>query len=56
VRRAVARQGYRLVKSHRRDPRALDFSGDAMSRPARNMLLVDFRMTLADVERWVNPP
>jgi hypothetical protein len=56
LRRAVARQGYTLRKSRRRDPRALDFGLYAIGDPARGMLLVDFRMTLADVESWVNRP
>jgi len=53
VRRAAARRGYRLRKSRRRDPRALDFGLYAILDPDRNMLVSDYA-SLADVERWVD--
>lgn len=60
LRRAVARQGCQLVKSRRRDPRALDFERYGITDQATGGLVAGgdgfngFGLTLDDVERWVN--
>jgi hypothetical protein len=58
LRRAIERQGYRLTKSRRRDPRAYDFGRYMIIEPNRKFVVAGanpnaFSMTLDDVERWV---
>jgi hypothetical protein len=52
ARRAVARRGYRLAKTRRRDPAAYDYGTWAITgptgRPVRGV------HTLADVEAWLD--
>jgi hypothetical protein len=57
MRRAVARQGYRLTKSRVRDPRAVDF-GRYYIVDGRNQVIAGLgaRMMLKDVERLVAQP
>jgi hypothetical protein len=50
ARRAVARQGYRLVKIRRRDPRAVDY-GKFLLMPPRG--LGKGPLTIEQVESWV---
>jgi hypothetical protein len=50
ARRAVARQGYRLVKIRRRDPRAIDY-GKFVLMPPRGVGRGP--LTLEQVESWV---
>lgn len=57
VRRALARQGYQLVKSRRRDPRALGYGGYMITDPNTNTIVageVDSHqaLTLDDAEAW----
>ena len=58
LRRAVARRGYELRKSKRRDPKAFDF-GKFMIWDTRTDKAVkgdkphDYAMTFHDVERWL---
>jgi hypothetical protein len=55
MRRALARQGYRLVKSRVRDPRAIDFGRYYIVDPDTNGIVAGgghIRMTLPDVGRW----
>jgi hypothetical protein len=60
LRQAVARQGGHLVKSRRRDPRALDFGRYAITDAATGQVVAGgdgfngFGLTLDDVEDWVN--
>lgn len=60
LRAAAERQGYRLVKSRRRDPRALDYGMYAIFNPHTNTieagcdsLRSGFHMNLDDVENWL---
>jgi hypothetical protein len=58
LRRAVARQGFQLMKSRRRDPRAYDY-GTYMVIDQNNAAIQAYGpnselMTLDDVEKWVN--
>ena len=59
IRRVLKRQGYRLVKSRRRDPQALDY-GDYMIVDERKCCILgkdpwSFSATLDEVEEWANP-
>jgi hypothetical protein len=54
LRRAAERQGYRLVKSRRRDPMALDFGRwflDELDDPS--MTIEPDGLTLDQVEAWL---
>lgn len=52
LRRVAARQGLRLVRSRRRDPRALDFGRYWLYREATGALLSPERgLTLDEIER-----
>ena len=48
VRRMLARQGYKLSKSRRRDPRALDYGRYTISRGAVTMNFA----SLDEAEQW----
>jgi hypothetical protein len=56
MRRAVARQGFRLMKSRRRDPGAPDFGRYVIAHANRNHIIYPpdgvFALTLEDVESW----
>jgi hypothetical protein len=62
LRRAAERQGYRLIKSRRRDPYALDFGlygvVDAETRGTVNPSLgrSPHSWTLDEVEQWLTTP
>jgi hypothetical protein len=56
LRRAAERQGLQLMKSRRRDPRAIDFGTYQLVDPATNSLAASglqsgYGLTLDDVER-----
>ena len=53
ARRRLARQGYHLVKTRRRDPRALDYAKFSILPIGSRRSLVD-GLTLEDVEAWIN--
>ena len=58
VRRMAARQGLELVKSRRRDPRALDYGGYLLRDPYNNVIVYsygynEFGASLDDVEKWL---
>ena len=62
ARRAAQRQGYRLVKSRRRDPRAIDYGtyGIVDYSESKSGVLVaggdsGYGLTLDDVERRLSP-
>jgi hypothetical protein len=48
VRRMLARQGYKLSRSRRRDPRALDYGQYVISRGAARFTVA----SIADAEEW----
>ncbi len=57
-RRALARRGYSLQKSRRRDPRALDYGGYMIIDPGTNSVIAggsprEFSMSLSEVEAWL---
>ncbi|MBV8949798.1 MAG: hypothetical protein JOZ99_02905 [Actinobacteria bacterium] len=57
LRRRAQRQGLKLVKSHRRDPRAADYGGYWIIDPERNFLLAgdtNTGMELDGVEEWLD--
>ena len=62
LRRAAERQGYRLVKSGRRDPRAIDYGRWMVTDPQTNTVVAGTEhtgrpnMSLDDVEDWLNRP
>jgi len=58
MRHALARQGYRLMKSRLRDECAIDFGRYYIVDPDRNSIVArgNFRMMIEDVDRWVNAP
>lgn len=56
LRRAAARQGYKLVKSRRRDPRAYDYGRYWIVDPNTNAIAAghdQFGMDLDEVEAWI---
>lgn len=58
LRRAAARQGLQLIKSRRRDPRALDYGGWMITELSTNTVVAgatprEFSMSLDDVERYL---
>lgn len=58
LRRMAARQGLRLEKSRRRDPRALDYGGWMIVDLRSNAVVaggspIPFRLSLDDVEAWL---
>jgi hypothetical protein len=53
ARRAVARRGYRLAKTRRRDPAAYDYGSWTITDPATGRP-VHAAPSLADVEAWLN--
>jgi hypothetical protein len=60
LRQAVARQGCQLMKSRRRDPRALDFGRYAITNQVTGAVVAGgdgfngYGLTLDDVDQWVN--
>ena len=61
VRRVAQRQGLKLVRSRRRDPRAADFGRYALVDPDTNRAVAGeldsaSAMTLDDVEAWLSAP
>ena len=60
LRRVLARRGYTLMKSRRRDPRATDFGGYMVVRTMTNAVEAGghpaFSLSLADVQRWIDAP
>ena len=56
MRRAAARQGYRLTKSRRRDPRAVDFGKYWLIDPDMNGLVAgdQFGWTLEEIEQYLS--
>jgi hypothetical protein len=58
LRRAAARQGLQLVKSRRRDPRALDYGGWMITELSTNTIVAgatprEYSMSLDDVEKYL---
>ena len=58
VRRAAARQGLRLVKSRRRDPRALDYGGYMLTDLSTGAVVHSsgyngFGLKLSDIEAYL---
>ena len=58
LRAAAQRQGFRIVKSRRRDPRALDYGGYMIVNPCNNSAEAGgmgdgFSMSIEDVEKWL---
>jgi hypothetical protein len=53
VRRMAERQGLRLQKSRRRDPRALDYGVYVLIDNARNAVVSGESKSLADIERYL---
>lgn len=59
LRRMAERQGLRLVKSRRRDPRAIDYDRWMIVDPYRNAVVTGAEvtgrpnLTLDDVEAWL---
>jgi hypothetical protein len=56
ARRAAARQGFKLIKSKRRDPRALDYSTWTIINSQTGAVEKGDRMTIDDVEQFLNRP
>jgi hypothetical protein len=61
VRRMAKRQGLELIKSRRRDTRALDYGGYLLVDPATSMVVYsygwnDFGASLDDIEAWLTQP
>lgn len=52
LRASAERQGYRLRKTRRRDPRAIDYGTWAILEPFSNSIVGE-RMTLDAVEAWL---
>ena len=61
ARRAIERRGYHLMKSRRRDTRAIDYGGYMIIDPIINGVVAGtspahqhgFSMSLEDVEQWL---
>lgn len=55
LRRMAQRQGYQLMKSRRRDPRAVDYGRWLIVDPTRNAIVAGEPgyWTLDDVEGWL---
>jgi hypothetical protein len=56
LRRAAARQGLKLVKSARRDPRALDYSTWTIINSQTNAVEKGDRLSIDEVEQFLNRP
>jgi len=54
LRRAAGRQGLRLVKSRRRDPRAYDYGRYWISGEHRALLTSEYGMTLDEVDEYLS--
>lgn len=55
LRRAVARLGFQLIKSRRRDPQAIDFGNYWIVDPQTRFLVEggQWGMSLEEVEQWL---
>lgn len=58
LRRAAARQGLQLIKSRRRDPRALDYGGWMITELSTSTVVAgatprEYSMSLDDVEKYL---
>jgi hypothetical protein len=59
LRRMAERQGYQLVKSRRRDPRAIDYDRWMIVNPYNNVIVAGTEVTgrphftLDDIEAWL---
>ncbi len=55
LRNAAKRQGYDIVKSRTRDPRALDYGGYMIVDPYDNTVEAGsgFSLSIDDVEKWL---
>lgn len=61
LRAAAERQGYQLVKSRRRDPRATGYGGWMIVNPRSNSVEAGgmgdgYQMSIDDVEEWLSVP
>jgi len=56
LRRAAARQGLKLIKSKRRDPRALDYCVWTIINTQTSAVIAGDRMTIDEVERFLTKP
>lgn len=56
ARRAAARQGYKLVKSKRRDRRALDYSCWTIINSQTNTVTAGGSLSIDEVEQFLNKP
>jgi len=54
LRRAAGRQGLRLIKSRRRDPRAVDYGRYWISGENRALLTSEYGVTLDEVEEYLS--
>jgi len=54
LRRAAGRQGLRIVKSRRRDPRAVDYGRYWISGENRALLTSEYGVTLDEVEEYLS--
>ena len=54
LRRAAGRQGLRLVKSRRRDPRAYDYGRYWLQGENRALLTSEYGVTLDEVEKFLS--
>ncbi|SNR47854.1 hypothetical protein SAMN06265360_1073 [Haloechinothrix alba] len=58
ARRAAQRQGYQLIKSSRRDPRAIDFGKWWLVDPSTTALVFtdEWGASLEEIEEWLYRP
>jgi len=54
LRRAAGRQGLRLIKSRRRDPRAVDYGRYWITGEHRMLLTSEYGVTLDEVEEYLS--
>jgi hypothetical protein len=54
VRRAIARRGFQLVKTRRRDPNAWDYGTYMINDPRINGVVSNGVLTLDEVEDWLD--
>jgi hypothetical protein len=59
IRRMAERQGLTLLKSRRRDPRAIDFNGFMLTDAATNIVVIGadsfaYSCELDEIERFLN--
>src|SRR5262245_9437932 len=53
LRRVAERQGLRIIKSRRRDPRALDYGGYMLSDESNNSVMGRYWRTLDEIETYL---